>query len=355
LLYGDLLVEGFEAFFVAGLEAHVDEIEAGVAHGGEDVGVDGVGAAVHLPDDAAGEAGAMELGDEGGGPATPDGAEEGEVVVLEEKDFDAAIEIEGAHLFHDERGLAGADDFAGSGAVEGLDGAEGAGARAAAAGEERKSFVADGGLGLVVAVRVGEQVEVVDESAHGGSGYAVRCPAGWPVLCAVGDAGDGAPVEAVADDVGEFEQGHLTFEADDAVELGDHVEGLDVGEAGEVSAHGEVAAHAGVAQHADDALVLQNVELEDEREADDQRIGLDGSADDLIQRSLDVTDDDGVTVLAQGGREIAEAEVALVLEADEEDAARGVSGHRGFAGVEDGELRDAGHGEFLERAQVRRT
>src|SRR6185437_12661095 len=256
--------------------------------------------------------------------------------VLEEEDFDAAIEIEGAHLFHDERGLAGADDFAGSGAVEGLDGAEGAGARAAAAGEERKSFVADGGLGLVVAVRVGEEVEVVDECAHGGSGYAVRCPAGWPVLCAVGDAGHGVPVEAVADDVGEFEESHLAFEADDAVELRDHVEGLDVAEAGEVSTHGEVAFDAGVAEHADDALVLENVELEDEREADDDRVGLDGSGDDLIERSLDVTDYDGVTVLAQGGREVSETEVALMLEADQKDGPGGVAHYGSCLGVKIG-------------------
>ena len=109
--------------------------------------------------------------------------------------------------------------------------------------------------------------------------------------------------------------------------------------------------HAGFAEHADDALVLENVELEDEREADDDRVGLDGSGDDLIERSLDVTDDDGVTVLAEGGREVSQAKVALMLEADQKDGPGGVAHYGGCLRVKDRELRDINHHDSLQCAR----
>jgi hypothetical protein len=118
-----------------------------------------------------------------------------------------------------------------------------------------------------------------------------------------------------------------------------------------VSTHGEVAVDAGVAEHADDLPVLENVELKDEREADDHRVGLHGSGDDLIGRGFDVTDDDVVSVLAECGREISQAKIALMLEADQKDGARGVASYRGCLRVEDRELRDIRHRDSLQCAR----
>ena len=182
--------------------------------------------------------------------------------------------------------------------------------------------MAEGRLGFEAAVGVGESVQVVDEGTHG-AGYDV-------MIAAVGEARDGVPVPAGADDIGKFEEGHLAFEAGYAIESGDHIEGLDMTQAGEVTAHDEVTGDACIAQLSDDKVVLQYVELEDEREAYDHWTDRLGGLDDEIWVGLDIADDDSVSMAPQGGSEIAEAEVSLVLEADKQDGTGGVALWRGF-------------------------
>ena len=68
------------------------------------------------------------------------------------------------------------------------------------------------------------------------------------LLRLIDDASRGAPVGAVADMVGELEQGQLALEAHHAVELGNLGQGLSRAEAREVTSHGEMAVDAGNAQ-----------------------------------------------------------------------------------------------------------
>ena len=139
------------------------------------------------------------------------------------------------------------------------------------------------------------------------------------------------PVPAGADDIGKFEEGHLAFETGYAIEAGNHIERLDMTQAGEVTAHDEMTGDACITQLSDDKVVLQYVELEDEREAYDHGTDRFGGLDDEIWVGLDIADDDTVSMAPQGGSEIAEAEVSLVLEADKQDGTGGVALWRGFS------------------------
>jgi hypothetical protein len=84
-------------------------------------------------------------------------------------------------------------------------------------------------------------------------------------------------------------------------------------------AHGEMALHAGFTKHANNALILQDVELKDKGKSDDHGIKPPGGCDDLIGRSLDVADNDGVAMLAECGGEVSQAKITLMLKADEKD------------------------------------
>ena len=79
------------------------------------------------------------------------------------------------------------------------------------------------------------------------------------------------------------------------------------------------------AQAAHQLAVAADIELEDQGKPDQDRIDLLGGLDDLFRFLLDVDDTDVVAGLPQHGREIAEAEVSLVLKPDEHDRARGVA------------------------------
>ena len=79
------------------------------------------------------------------------------------------------------------------------------------------------------------------------------------------------------------------------------------------------------AQTPDERGVAADVELEDQREADQQRPFAARDFDQLLVRALDVGDYDGVTVLLQRGREIAQAEIALIKKADQENGSRRVA------------------------------
>src|SRR5262249_27495034 len=75
LFDGDLFVQRLETLFAAGFETHVNEIESGVAHADEQLAIDRVGAAVHLPDDLLRQTRAVQLVDKLVGPTPPHLAE----------------------------------------------------------------------------------------------------------------------------------------------------------------------------------------------------------------------------------------------------------------------------------------
>src|SRR5262245_47951282 len=75
----------------------------------------------------------------------------------------------------------------------------------------------------------------------------------------------------------------------------------------------------GSAQTPDEGCVAANVKLKYQREADQERPFAPSYFDQLIGRSLDIGDENGVTELLQRGREIAQAEIALVEKADQQN------------------------------------
>lgn len=253
----------------------------------------------------------MKLLDEIRGPASPHRPEEGKIVVLKEKDGDAALLVERKHLLHYGGGFSGTDYLAGRGAIEGLNGTEGAGAGAAAAGEQGDGFASERGFGLEVANGIRQAVEIIDQGTHRSCLHAIAL--------AECDALHGLPLASGSDAIRQFQERHFPLEANHAVEFGEELKIVAGAEAGEMSAHGEVAADACLAQQTDEAAVLGDVELEDQREADDHRVEPDRSADDLFRLCFDVANDDRVAMLPESGRQIADAEIALVLKPDQQD------------------------------------
>ena len=120
-------------------------------------------------------------------------------------------------------------------------------------------------------------------------------------------------------------QRRLAFESDDAVEFGDDVERLLITQAGKVAAHREVAVDPAGAQRAHQRSVTTDVELEDEGKPDQDRVQSLGGPDDLLGILLDIHDADGVAVLPQHRRQVAETKISLVLETDEHDRARRIA------------------------------
>jgi hypothetical protein len=92
-----------------------------------------------------------------------------------------------------------------------------------------------------------------------------------------------------------------------------------------VTSHGEMAVDPRSAQTPDERSVAADVELEYQREADQERPFAARDFDEVLVRSLDVGDYDGVTELLQRGCEIAQAQIALVKKADQENGSRCVA------------------------------
>src|SRR5579862_1814991 len=159
-------MESLQPFVIAGLKAHVDEVESGLTKRDEEVGVDRVGATIHLPDHAARKLGAMEFAHELCCPASPDGSVEREVVILEEEDCRSVLSMKRNHFFDDVSGLARTHDFPGSGAVERLDRAKRARARAPAAGQDRQNLLAEIRHWPKIPVGIWEPIEIVQEGAE---------------------------------------------------------------------------------------------------------------------------------------------------------------------------------------------
>ena len=86
LLDRDLLVQRLEALLAARFEAHVDEVQPGVAHRDEQLAIDCVGAAVDLPDDFARQPCRCSSSTNSLRPSAPHRTEQRKVIVLEQED-----------------------------------------------------------------------------------------------------------------------------------------------------------------------------------------------------------------------------------------------------------------------------
>ena len=255
----------------------------------------------------------MQLVDQLARPRAPLLAEQREIVVLEGEDGDAPLLQQHAHLAHHLDRLAKPHHLAGRGAIEGVDRAERAGARAAAAGQQRHRLAAEQQGRLVVPLRIRQGVQVRRQRA-GLVGDDLAIPPPHHAL-------DGAPVPAGAQRLDHLQERGLALIANHAVQLGHRDQRLLVAEARVVAAHGEMAVDARLAQHVDQRAVAADVELEDQREADQHRVGAPHRLEHHFRRLLDVDDLDREAGLTQRRSQVAEAEIALPLETYEHDGA----------------------------------
>jgi hypothetical protein len=144
------------------------------------------------------------------------------------------------------------------------------------------------------------------------------------VRALVRESRDVMKIAARAEHVSEFEQRLLALEAHDAVELGNVFDRLGVAERGKMATDGEVTVDPAISHDTDQTREARQVELEDERKADDQRVARARDAQDVFGVRLEVHDDDLVAVSPQHRREIAQAQIFLVQEADQKDRPRRV-------------------------------
>jgi hypothetical protein len=140
--------------------------------------------------------------------------------------------------------------------------------------------------------------------------------AGDSVRARVGKARNGAKIAASAEHVSKLEQGLLALETHDAVELGNVFDRLGIAERRKMAADGEMAVDSSVPQGTDQTREARQVELEDQRKADDQWVARASNAQDVLGVRLEIKHDDPVSVSPKHRREIAKAQIFLVQEAD---------------------------------------
>ena len=205
----------------------------------------------------------------------PGRPEDREVVVLEEEHGGAVLVVEHPHLLGDLRGPPCAHDLPGSRSVEHVDRAEGAGACAAAAREQSARTSVRGcsgsgrcgcGCGSSSRSPISARMRVSTISLAVSIDRCRRSP----------------PVAPEAEMVDELEQGQLALEAHDAVELRDERQRLFRAEAREVAAHREVAVDAVHPQVLGQPLEPMDVELEDQREADEHGLDFAGCLEEVL-------------------------------------------------------------------------
>src|SRR5208283_5792561 len=97
----------------------------------------------------------------------------------------------------------------------------------------------------------------------------------------VDQSADGMPFLGRAETIGQFEQRHLAFIADDTVHRGDQRESLFGTETGEMAAHREMARDAIVPQIVTQLAEAIDIELENQGESDHDRVERLGRAQNL--------------------------------------------------------------------------
>src|SRR5882762_6894332 len=96
----------------------------------------------------------MELVDEFARPPAPHRSEQRKVIILEEKDVDAAFFVQHTHLSYYFRRFAGAHYFSRSCAIERVDGTETTRARASTTRQDRHDISSQYRFRLVLALRI---------------------------------------------------------------------------------------------------------------------------------------------------------------------------------------------------------
>jgi hypothetical protein len=84
-----------------------------------------------------------------------------------------------------------------------------------------------------------------------------------------------------------------------------------------MSAHRKVAIDSAFAQSVDQCTELRDIELKDQREADQNRIERLDTLNDQVRVDLKIDDFDFVTVFPKSRCEITDSEIALLLKSDE--------------------------------------
>ena len=252
------------------------------------------------------------------GPALPFDAVDRKVVVLEQKQADVVALVQQLDLVGDMRGIAGAHDLARRGAVEHVDRAEGARPDATAARQDVRRAAPQKCPLYLRAVGIGQRVEIVDQRAQRRADDAAG-------VVAPRKPRDAAPLAAGAQHIGELQQRHLALEAHDTVELGDHLQGRLPAEAREMTANRQVAGDAALAQCAHELGKARQIELKDQRQADHERPLMPRRRQDLLALGVEVVDEHAVAEAAQCRRQVPQAEILLVLIANQHNRARRVA------------------------------
>ena len=134
--------------------------------------------------------------------------------------------------------------------------------RASTACEHRQRRKTADLLGLVRSIRKGQRIEVLCQRPGLGLDHLARAQ--------ISKSRDLVPIAAAAEALDELEQGGLTLEARDAVDLRKAAEQLLVAQPRVVAANREVAGDSGIAQVTGQAAIVREEVLEYEREPDHQ-------------------------------------------------------------------------------------
>ena len=180
-------------------------------------------------------------------------------------------------------------------------------------------------LGLVRAIWEWQRVEVRNERPCLRRNYVgVRL---------VGDTGYIERLPAGVQSVDKLDQRLLPFVTHDAVDLWKVLKQLLITQAGIVAADGEVALDASSTQLPRHLTELRQKELENERESDHQRLARRELPSDRLAAEPHVDHLHRAAMSVQHGRQVAHAEIALILIADQCDVWTARSGKGGFAGT----------------------
>ena len=162
----------------------------------------------------------------------------------------------------------------------------------------------------VVAIRPGECIEIGDR---------------WPervrddlIPATIGDPRDTVPVGVVAQFLEKFNEGCFPFELYNRIQVGDPLQDFPIIKARVVTAHGDVGRHPALAQGTNHLGEVGSHVLENEREAYQGGPPLLDLLEDELGIGLVADDFRGESSLTRRRYQIPQAEIVLILEADQE-------------------------------------
>jgi len=151
-------------------------------------------------------------------PTPPNLAKEREVIVLKQEDRDSLFFVKHAHLAHNFRRFACANNSARSGSIERVNRTEGTSAGTTAAGKNGHDASAENHFWFVVAIWIRQLIEIIEKRARLCRNNLFAVPVSNPMHA--------APFKILTDGVDEFEQRTLSFKPNDAVQFGNQFQSL---------------------------------------------------------------------------------------------------------------------------------